>query len=146
MPPKAWARNSSAMADDAPPNALIPDRSDKAADEVSNPGYHYWHDTVPKGEGAAPTPVPKALETVVPTTKLLSNIDSFSFLEEDDLIKLYIALDGDLAEVTDAEVQATFERPQFSDDFRMEVRARLRPRLQSYGTPHVNVSLGVRGR
>ena len=28
-----WPRNSSAMADDAPPNALIPDRGDKAADE-----------------------------------------------------------------------------------------------------------------
>ena len=62
------------------------------------------HDTVPKGEGAAPTPVPKALESVtVAVTKQSVNIDAFSFLEEDGQIKLYVSLEADLANVTDAQ-------------------------------------------
>ena len=37
------------------------------------------------------------------------------------MIKLYVALEADLEEVTDAQVESRFERPQYSDEFVMEV-------------------------
>ena len=96
--------------------------ADKAVDEITNSGYHYWHNTVPKGEGAAPAPVPIALASgAAAVTRPVADISAFSFLEEDDVIKLYIALEGDLEDVTEAQVEARFERPQYSDDFVMEV-------------------------
>ena len=52
---------------------------------IANPGYHYWHGKVPKGEGAAPAPVPQPVATTSDVTHQMVNIDNFMFLEEDDV-------------------------------------------------------------
>ena len=115
-------------------------------DAIANPGYHYWHGTVPKGEGAAPAPVPQQIATTSEATLQMVNIDNFMFLEEDDVcdspavappaaapdplrrtsraaqvIKVYIELKGDLEGAT--EIVADFERPHYAEYFPLEVAA-----------------------
>ena len=74
---------------------------DEAA--VVSGGYHYFHDKVAKGEGAAPVEAPPLLaaEPVPardPTALPEATIESFSFMDdfEEGVVKVYIALSGDL--------------------------------------------------
>ena len=65
----------------------------EAQEPIPGSNYHYWHDKVAKGEGAAPAPVPQPLAEAVAPTKSLTNIDKFSLLEEDDVRSRPTALD-----------------------------------------------------
>ena len=62
-----------------------PKKADAEDEAIANPGYNYWHGKVPKGEGAAPAPVPQQVETAGEVTRQMVDIDSFMFLEEDDV-------------------------------------------------------------
>ena len=82
-----------------------------------------WHDKVAQGEAAAPKPEPKLLaaettEVKGPATKTL---DSFAFLDDGEVVKVYISLEGDLCAVADEHVTATFHKQKFNDDSSMEV-------------------------
>ena len=91
--------------------------------EAENPGYHYWHSKVASGEGAAPKPEPKliAADATSQAGPKPKTIDSFAFLDDDAVVKVYISLEGDLADVADADVTATFNKERFNDTCSMEV-------------------------
>lgn len=92
---------------------------------VATPGYHYFHDKVASGEGAAPAPQPQklAVEAVEGAAPVIppKTIDTFSFMDDDDVVKVYVALEGDLAAVTDADISATFHKPPYNDTCSMNV-------------------------
>ena len=82
-----------------------------------------WHDKVAQGEGAAPKPEPKLLTAEAADTKgpPPKTIDSFAFLDDGEVVKVYVSLEGDLAGVTDEHVTATFNKQKFNNDCSMEV-------------------------
>ena len=87
-----------------------------------NPGYHYWHSTVASGAGAAPKPEPKLLAAeAAPTGPEPKTITSFAFLDDEDVIKVYVTLEGDLAGVVAEDISATFNKEKFNDNCSMEV-------------------------
>ena len=90
-------------------------------------GYHYWHDTVAKGESAAPQPEPQLLNTEAVAEDSRGppkTIESFGLLDDDDKVKLYVALEGDLFGVSDADITANFSRVPVSDTCSMDVTVR----------------------
>merc|ERR1711907_519016 len=83
---------------------------------VGSSGYHYWHDTVSKGENAAPMPEHKAIaveKEATPVEDKAVTIDNFAFLDDDDVVKVYIKLEGDLASVTTEAVEFKVERERY---------------------------------
>jgi hypothetical protein len=104
---------------------MEPSASEPAAKEPS--GYHYWHDKVAHGEGAAPVPEPQLLASTAAAADARgppSSIDSFGLLDDEDKVKVYVALEGDLLGVTDADVTATFHRELAGEACSMEVLVR----------------------
>ena len=120
----------------------------ETAESIANPGYHCarllnheshtqavligeaarfaladWHDKVAQGEAAAPKPEPKLLaaETTEVKGPAPKTLDSFAFLDDGEVVKVYISLEGDLAAVADEHVTATFHKQKFNDDSSMEV-------------------------
>ena len=120
----------------------------ETAESIANPGYHWarlltpeshtqavligeaarfaladWHDKVAQGEAAAPKPEPKLLaaETTEVKGPAPKTLDSFAFLDDGEVVKVYISLEGDLAAVADEHVTATFHKQKFNDDSSMEV-------------------------
>eukprot|EP00900_Chrysochromulina_parva_P003886 jgi/Chrpa1/13499/Chrysochromulina_OHIO_Genome00019104-RA len=95
----------------------------ETAESIANPGYHYWHDKVAQGEAAAPKPEPKLLaaETTEVKGPAPKTLDSFAFLDDGEVVKVYISLEGDLCAVADEHVTATFHKQKFNDDSSMEV-------------------------
>ena len=98
--------------------------AENAADDADErgPGYHYWHDKVAQGDSAAPQPqhTPLAVDTVAESAPPLS-VDSFAFLDDDDVVKVYIKLEGDLAEVTTDSVTLTVEKARYDTDCSMDI-------------------------
>ena len=89
--------------------------------QAQNEGYAYWH----KGVGSqAPTAQPKLLasETIVGNQVVEKSIDSFGFLDDDDAVKVYITLDGDLAGATNDAVDAQFAQQKGCDEFCMDIK------------------------
>ena len=120
----------------------------ETAESIANPGYHCarlltheshtqavligeaarfaladWHDKVAQGEAAAPKPEPKLLaaETTEVKGPAPKTLDSFAFLDDGEVVKVYISLEGDLCAVADEHVTATFHKQKFNDDSSMEV-------------------------
>lgn len=89
--------------------------------EEANPGYHYWHDKVAKGEGAAPITEPKriAVEMADPANDSHVSIENFALMDDDDVIKVYVKLEGDLASVTEDDVDLKVEKKRYDPDCSM---------------------------
>ena len=92
-----------------PPSEQAPTKSE---------GYHYWHDKVPKGDGAAPPPEhkPCAVETLEKRTLPEVTIADYGFMDDEEggLIKLYIKLEGDLEGVTEDAIDLKVEASKFA--------------------------------
>lgn len=92
--------------------------------EAKSEGYHYWHDKV-GSEAPVPTPQLLAAEPVAAAVPEKS-IDSFGLMDDDDdhVVKLYVALEGDLEGVTNDAVESQFTKAPFDDIYSMEVKVR----------------------
>ena len=79
-----------------------------------NQSYYYWHSDAERrrtetGEVPAPMPQPQKLaSSEVVKEKRVKNIDTFSFLDDSDVVKIYISLEGTLAGVTISDIEAKF--------------------------------------
>ena len=78
-----------------------------------NQSYYYWHSDAERrrttGEQPAPLPQPKKLaSSEAVREKRVKNIDTFSFLDDSDVVKIYISLEGSLAGVTISDIEAEF--------------------------------------
>ena len=93
------------------------------ASEKQGGGYYYWHDSVAQGApAAAPQRVePEAFAAVHVT---YASIDNYGLLEEDEIIKLYIALDGDLEGLSGDEVEAQCKKDPYGEACSLDVIAR----------------------
>jgi len=92
-PPPAEAAAGPSVA----PSSAAP-AADGTEDNISSGGYHYWHGNVPAG-APAPTPQMLASETVESALPEVT-IENYGFMDDDDVVKVYIALEGDLQGVT----------------------------------------------
>ena len=88
--------------------------------------YYYWHADAERrrmaGEKPVPASAPPKIATHVETTreKPVKGISTFSFLDDDNVVKIYIALEGELAglsidqvasQFTDRSLQLSIELP-----------------------------------
>jgi len=118
----------------APPcTSTVPKPPAAAAPAVEEAGekatYNYFK--VAKGEGAAPKPEHTPLEPAASAapaapTKFVS-IENYGFLDDDDIVKVYVKLEGDLAGVASADaVEFKVSRPSGweGDPFMMELIVR----------------------
>jgi len=89
-----------------------------AEEEVKGGGYHYWHDKVPQGEGAAPLPEHKPIEVATVSERALPEvtITDYGMMDDEEggLVKLYIKLEGDLEGATADDVTFKVEASKFA--------------------------------
>ena len=110
----------SAAARDGKPEHTDLDEVSKTEHSQSVKGghsYYYWHRDAERrrqnGEVKPPPPVPKRLETseddlAAAAEKRGRPISSFSFMDDSDVVKIYVPLDGALAGATLAEAEVEF--------------------------------------
>ena len=76
--------------------------------------YYYWHADAERrrmaGEKPVPASAPPKIATHVETTreKPVKGISTFSFLDDDNVVKIYIALEGELAGLSIDQVESQF--------------------------------------
>jgi len=76
--------------------------------------YYYWHADAERrrmaGEKPVPASAPPKIATHVETTreKPVKGISTFSFLDDDNVVKIYIALEGELAGLSIDQVASQF--------------------------------------
>lgn len=75
--------------------------------------YYYWHADAERrrvtGETPVPIPVPKKLASSEAVSKQkVKTIEGFSFMDDSNMVKVYIPLEGELAGVTIDQVEAEF--------------------------------------
>ena len=76
--------------------------------------YYYWHADAERrrmaGEKPVPASAPPKIATHVETTreKPVKGISTFSFLDDDNIVKIYIALEGELAGLSIDQVESQF--------------------------------------
>ncbi len=76
--------------------------------------YYYWHADAERrrmaGEKPVPASAPPKIATHVETTreKPVKGITTFSFLDDDNVVKIYIALEGELAGLSIDQVASQF--------------------------------------
>jgi len=75
--------------------------------------YYYWHADAERrrvtGETPVPIPVPKKLASSEAVSKQkVKTIEGFSFMDDSNMVKVYIPLEGELAGVTMDQVEAEF--------------------------------------
>ena len=83
-----------------------------------NQSYYYWHGDAERrrvtGEKPVPLPTPVKLATSEATKeKRVKAIDTFTFLDDGDVVKGYINLDGLLIDVRIGDVTAEYEDKAF---------------------------------
>ena len=72
--------------------------------------YYYWHASVPSGENAAPKPTPQLLSAETRAAEQEpTSIESYAFLDDDRVVKVYISLVGPLAGLKTEHVEAVYE-------------------------------------
>ena len=113
-PPKP-AASASATAPTTAPTATTT--------EKEGGGYYYWHDTVAQG-ATAPPPQRVEPEAAAQVHVHYTSIDNYGLLEEDDIIKLYISLEGDLEGLSADAVDAQFKKDPYSEVCSLDVIAR----------------------
>ena len=90
----------------------------------STTGYHYWHSKVGT---EAPPPEPKLLASEsAPSSMPEKSITSFAFMDDDeeDVVKVYITLEGDLAGITADAVDAKFTCAPVTHESALMLRVR----------------------
>ena len=101
---------------------------DAPAGQAARSGYYYWHDSVAKGEGAAPPPEQKPLKTEPAAAEgrelPLVTIHNYAFMDDDEVIKLYVSLEGALAGVTSEDVRADFAKEAWDEVYSLDVVVR----------------------
>lgn len=86
---------------------------------ASSEGYAYWHDKVANGEEAAPPPEHIPIAAVAATSATSSPEDTaitlskFAFMDDDEVVKVYVTLEGDLAGVDASAVEFHVEAAKF---------------------------------
>ena len=79
--------------------------------ESGSNSYYYWLSKVPQGDCAAPKPTPKLLATEAAKSGPTSSkaISSYSLLDEgDEVLKVYVPLEGELDQVNTDSIEAEF--------------------------------------
>lgn len=72
--------------------------------------YYYWHSAVPSGESAAPKPTPHLLSAETrPAEQEAASIESYAFLDDEKVVKVYISLEGPLAGLKNEHVDALYD-------------------------------------
>ena len=72
--------------------------------------YYYWHSAVPSGELAAPKLTPQLLSAETRPAELeAASIESYAFLDDDRVVKVYISLEGPLAGLETDQVDALYD-------------------------------------
>merc|ERR1712216_374395 len=99
--------------------------AEAAAGSGASSGYYYWHDSVNKGEGAAPIPEHKPVTVATEAVEEHAlTIDNFAFMDDEGVVKIYIKLEGDLATVTAENVELKVERQRYEPICSMLVHVR----------------------
>jgi len=109
-------------------------KTDHSQQLKGNQSYYYWHSDAERrrqnGEKAVPAPAPKPLRTseedlAAQRVKRVSPIQDFSFLDDDDTVKVYIPLKGELVGTTmdNAEVRHSHEPAPAGHRTRRRLRA-----------------------
>jgi hypothetical protein len=77
--------------------------------EKSSNSYYYWHSSVPSGETAAPAAKPQLLAKELAGPELnVKSISAYSLLDDGEVVKVYVALEGELEEVTSDMIETEF--------------------------------------
>jgi hypothetical protein len=111
-----------------PPVAPTAPRPPAADDVGEKASYNYFK--VAQGEGAAPEPEHKPLDCAASGRAAHTSfvpIDNYGFLDDDDIVKVYVKLEGDLAGVAGPDaVDFKVSRPSgwVGDPFQMELVVR----------------------
>jgi len=102
------------------------DPAQSAEKKEEKASYHYWHDKVPKGEQAAPPPehTPIAVRVASVESQRSTSIEDFAFMDDEDVVKLYIKLEGDLSGVTSDDVELKVEQAKFDPTCSMLLHVR----------------------
>jgi hypothetical protein len=79
--------------------ATFKSKTDESQDLKGNQSYYYWHGDAERrrvtGEKPVPVPLPQKLaSSEVTKKKFLKPIEKFSFLDDSNVIKIYIKLEG----------------------------------------------------
>lgn len=94
--------------------ALEMSKTDASQKLKGKQSYYYWHSDAERrrqlGEQAVPPPEPKKLGTApaAPKAKVARAISTFSFLDDGDVVKVYIPLDGELAGASMDDIEVEF--------------------------------------
>ena len=100
-------------------------------------GYHYWHDKVPAGAPQPEhTPVAVAAATSAPEDVAIT-IDNFAFMDDDNVVKVYVTLAGDLEGVTADAVEFSVEAAKFDPTCSMLVHVRGKKHLHRLYVSHL---------
>ena len=89
-------------------------KTDYSQQIKGNQSYYYWHGDAERrrltGEKPVPLPTPHKLASHTATEKerRVKAVESFTFLDDGDVVKVYIALEGPLAAVGSSDVEAEF--------------------------------------
>jgi hypothetical protein len=112
-----------ADASSAAATAPLPPASGEAHEEkLKDASYAYWHDKVPSG---APKPEHKPIAVEagcgdIPTV----SIDNFGLMDDDDIVKVYVKLEGDLEGLTADAVEFKVEQAKYDPTCSMLLLAR----------------------
>ena len=92
---------------------LAVSKTDYSQQLKGSQSYYYWHGDAERrrltGEQPVAPPLPKKLaSSEVAKEKRIKAIEKHQFLDDSDLVKVYIPLDGELAGVTMDQVEAEF--------------------------------------
>jgi len=87
-------------------------KTEASQEEAGANSYYYWHSKVPQGASAAPKPTPQLLSTGSASTAPTATkaIGSYSLLDEGEVLKVYVSLEGELDQVNADSIEAAFEK------------------------------------
>jgi len=118
-----WPDKTDSFADDEPLPPLQEDpqcqdkggvgplnKTQQSQNLKGSQSYYYWHNGVAKGENAAPKPTPQLLSSskIATTDVPVVNITTYSFLDDDNVVKVYIPLEGPLANLSPDAIECEF--------------------------------------
>ena len=87
-------------------------KTEASQQESGTNSYYYWHSKVPQGEAAAPKPTPVLLATDSAKSGPTSTkaISAYSLLDEGEVLKIYVKLEGELDQVNADDIEAEFAK------------------------------------
>lgn len=104
----------------------------------SSEGYHYFHDKI--GDGA-PKPEHKPIAVGEASggapEEVAVSIDKFAFMDDDDVVKVYVTLEGDLEGATPESVEFVVKAAKFDPSCSMLLHVRGRQHLHRMFVSHL---------